>query len=124
DRMWAQALAELERAERLNRRFFSPSELTARRAQWTPPVDIFEGPSEFVVQVALPDVDPARIECALNNHVLLVRGERRRRTVPPATEIRRVEIPQGRFERRLAIAAYRIESTSFVDGCLTLVLAK
>lgn len=124
DVMWAEALAAVARADRLHRRFFAPAVLPTRRVSWIPPVDVFEGPDEFVVQVVLPDVQPTEIACALDNHVLVIAGERRHPAALVGMTVHRMEIPRGRFERRLAIAAYAIKSQQLVNGCLTLVLAK
>lgn len=124
DVMWAEALATLAHAERLRRQFFAPAVVPTRQASWTPPVDVFEGFDEFVVQVVLPDVHPTEIECALDSHVLVIAGERRRPVLPAGMAIRRLEIPRGRFECRLAIAAYAIKSRTLANGCLTVVLAK
>lgn len=124
DVMWAEALAAIAQAERLQRLFFAPTELPQRRASWTPPVDVFEDANEFVVQAILPDVPPEQIQCTLSNHVLVIAGERRRSILPAGLAIRRMEIPRGRFECRLAIAAYAIKSRILSNGCLTVVLAK
>lgn len=124
DIMWADALATIARAERLHGRFFAPAVVPTRRVSWTPPVDVFEGVDEFVVRVVLPDVHPAQVACTLDNHVLIIAGERRCPATPVGMTVRRMEIPRGYFECRLAIAAYAIESQELANGCLTLVLAK
>ncbi|MCB2021072.1 MAG: Hsp20/alpha crystallin family protein [Rhizobacter sp.] len=124
ERMWAEALATLERAERLQRQFFLPAGGERGRACWAPPTDVFESASEFFVLIALPDVAPDRIEIGFEAQVLTVTGERRFPAALAGTAIRRMEIPQGRFERRLAIAARTLLRSSFDNGCLTLVLAK
>lgn len=124
DVMWAEALSAIAHAERLQRQFCAPKLAPTRRVSWTPPVDVFEGLDEFVVQAVLPDVQPARIECSLDNHVLVIAGERNRSILPAGMAIRRMEIPRGRFECRLAIAAYAIKSRTLSNGCLTVVLAK
>jgi len=51
------------------------------------------------------------------------------RTLPPALRdavIHRLELPQGRFERRLPLPAgrYRDVRRSAVDGCLVITLEK
>lgn len=124
DRMWAEALARLERAERLQRQFFLPAGKAGRHICWAPPVDVFEGAAEFFVLVALPDVEPDRIEISFSDHVLVVAGERRLSGALAGTAIRRMEIPQGRFERRLAIPAATLLRSAFDNGCLMLVLEK
>ena len=124
ERMWADALAALERAERLQQRFFEPAGGARGRTCWVPPLDVFESASEFFVLIALPGVVPEQVDIAFEAQMLIVSGECR---FPPAlrgTAIRRMEIPHGRFERRLAIAARTLLRSSFDNGRLTLVLAK
>ncbi|MEO8122494.1 MAG: Hsp20/alpha crystallin family protein [Burkholderiales bacterium] len=121
-RMWAEAVALLERAERLERQFFLPP--VARGACWSPPIDVFETELELTVLVALPDVDPAQIELAFADGVLIVSGVRRLPVVLAGAAIRRLEIPQGRFERRLAVPARCLARSEFRNGCLLVVLAK
>lgn len=123
-RMWAEALEVLERAERLQRQFFLPSESATSRSCWAPPADVFETPDSFVVLLALPDVDPTGIRLAFENGSLSVAGERRLPGKLSGATIRRLEIPQGRFERQIALAARSIERSEFKNGCLMVILAK
>lgn len=123
-RMWAEALEVLERAERLKRQFFVPPDRAGRSASWAPPVDVFETAGSFVVLFALPDVDPGRIELSFENGMLSVAGERRLPGALTGATIRRLEIPQGRFERRIGITARSLSRSEFTNGCLTVVLEK
>lgn len=119
--MWAHACEMLAEAERLQRQFFVISR--DRRAAWEPPVDVYETEREFVVCVALPGVRPSHIEIALDGDLLVIAGER----VLPAGSalIRRLEIPHGRFERRLAMpASAKLAGHALEDGCLVLTLRK
>jgi HSP20 family protein len=123
-RMWAEALEMLERAERLKRQFFLPPAAGSRGASWAPPVDVLETPEAFVVLVAVPDVDPTRIELSFGNGTLLISGERRLPASLAGAAIRRLEIPQGRFERRMRVAARSLVRSECSNGCLTVVLNK
>lgn len=124
ERMWAEALATLDRAERLQRRFFLPTEGASGGSCWAPPTDVFEGANEFIVLIALPGIAAERIEITFDGKVLTVAGERRFPAALACTAVRRLEIPHGHFERRLAIAARKLLRSSLDEGCLTLVLAK
>jgi HSP20 family protein len=123
--MWAEACEALARAERMHRQFFRPGEIGSR-AVWEPPVDIFESEDELWIVAALPGVEPSRLDIAVEAGVLIIAGERRTPTLQRAAAIHRLEIPHGRFERRIALPAARFELTQrdVVDGCLTLVLRK
>ncbi len=123
--MWAEACEALARAERLQREFFRLGPPSSRPS-WEPPVDIFETERELWIVAALPGVDASAVELTLADGIIVIAGDRR----PPGTQreatIHRLEIPQGRFERRIALPAGRFELTrrEVRDGCLTLVLLK
>ena len=124
-RMWAEACELLDQAERLQRQFFQPAAGAVRPA-WEPPVDIFETEDDLWICVALPGVEPDDVRIVVQDRTLVVTGER---PLPPecrAGMIHRVEIPHGRFERRIALQAGRFElrRRELSNGCLTLTLRK
>jgi HSP20 family molecular chaperone IbpA len=123
--MWAEACEALARAERLRRQFFWLGE-AATRPVWEPPVDIFETPSELSIVAALPGVVASRLEVGIREGVLIIAGDRPAPALQREAAIHRLEIPQGRFERQIALPAGRFELArrELVDGCLTLVLRK
>lgn len=119
--MWAEACALLARAEHMHRQFFEPA---PEAAAWEPPVDIFETASGLEVLVALPGVRPDDLQIVIDGGDLIVVG---RRPLPPevrSATIRRIEIPFGRFERRipLPVASWRLVRHELADGCLVLAL--
>jgi HSP20 family protein len=121
--MWAEACEALARAERLHRQFFRPG-TTDVLSVWEPPVDIFENGRELWIIAALPGVDAARLEVMVEDGVLVITGERPPLALQRASAIHRLELPQGRFERRIGLPAGRFEllKRELADGCLTLVL--
>jgi HSP20 family molecular chaperone IbpA len=101
--MWSQAFDMLARAERMHREIFRPS--GAGKPVWEPPVDILETPHQVLVLVALPGVSPDAVTTSIEGSELVVAGSR---ILPPewATAIiHRLELPQGRFERRVRLPA-------------------
>lgn len=124
-RMWAEACRLIEQAERLHRQFFRFDRIAARPA-WEPPVDVLEDDREIAVVVALPGVAPGEAEVVLDRDALLIRAERRVPFGDRAREIRRLEIPHGRFERRVPLPPIPLApaGTRWVDGCLVVVLRK
>ncbi|MBL8858456.1 MAG: Hsp20/alpha crystallin family protein [Planctomycetes bacterium] len=123
--MWERAAELLERADKAQRRFFHLQQ-DARRACWEPPIDVFESAHEIAILIALPGVRAEDIEITLERASLVIAA---RRTLPEAfsaAEVRRLEIPQGRFERRIPLApgSYEILERRVVDGCLCLRLGK
>jgi HSP20 family molecular chaperone IbpA len=104
--MLSDAIETLARAERLHRQFLSLQPLAAtREPSWEPPIDVLETEFEILILIVLPGVDPDQVEAVLDDETLVVSG---RRTLPEElrnARIHRLELPQGRFERRIPIVA-------------------
>ncbi|QXL85002.1 Hsp20/alpha crystallin family protein [Comamonas sp. NLF-1-9] len=122
DWMWSDALAALDRAERLHRQLFQPRYAST----WEPPVDMLETDHEVLIYVALPGVDAHEVQAVIEGAVLVVTG---RRTLPPALRtaaIHRLELPQGRFERHIGLPPGRYGAVDVGNerGCLVIRLHK
>jgi len=116
----------LARAERLHREFFRPIQSASRLPAWEPPVDILETVREVLVLVALPGVDAERVEVATEGGDLIFAGVRTLPAELRTAVIHRLELPQGRFERRVRLpaGAYSGIRRAVVDGCLLITLQK
>jgi len=124
--MWSEACDMLARAERLHREMFRPRRLGLPGPVWEPPVDVIETDHAVLVLVALPGVDPDRVEATLQGAELVVAGMR---VLPPELRtaiIHRLELPQGQFERRIRLPAGRYASVrrSTANGCILITLEK
>ena len=124
--MWSEACEMLSRAERMHREMFRPAGAQARQPSWEPPVDVLETELEVLALVALPGVDPEKVEAAIENDELVIAGTR---TYPAALRtaiIHRLELPQGRFYRRLRLPAGRYNGVrrAVTDGLLVITLQK
>ncbi len=121
DAMWSEALVVLARTDRLPRGVFQPT-----AAGWEPAVDVLETEAGLLIVVALPGVRPDEVEVGISAGELLVRGTRRWPTVQRPARVHRVELPHGRFERRLPLphGAYQLTGQDFADGCLMLTLRR
>lgn len=123
-RMWTQAMEMIGEAERLHRQFFD----IGRRARpcWEPPLDIFESGEELWLYYALPGVQPEAVRVVLDGEVLEVSGERQLPSQARRGAIRRLEIPYGPFERRVALPSgrYRLIRNEFDAGCLIIGLSR
>lgn len=124
--MWAEACEMLDRAERLHRQFFRPVVEARRGPTWEPPIDIFETDQQLGIVIALPGVEPKQIEVTIDGDLLRVAGSRQLPAFAESYVIHRIEIPHGRFERRIRLQAGRIEliRREARNGCLMLVFAK
>ena len=121
--MWGEALDMLARAERMHRQLFQPASTSARRPSWEPPVDILEYDQGLRLLFALPGVAPEDIQVRLEAGALIVTAVRRLSHASGAGMIRRLEIPHGRFVRRIALAGpTRIADSQYHNGCLELHL--
>jgi HSP20 family protein len=130
--MWSEALAVLERAERLQRQFFAPPHLGSARGvpQWEPPVDILETGEAVVVHVALPGVAADSVTIAADAGGITVSALRAFPCREQGAHIHRVEIPYGRFERRIDLpladpyAPLELAARQLEDGVLTMVFRR
>ncbi|HEV2220354.1 MAG TPA: Hsp20/alpha crystallin family protein [Casimicrobiaceae bacterium] len=126
DWMLSQAFGLIEQAERLHRQFFRLASSPRTQASWEPPADVFEDEQEIVIVVAMPGVAPERIEVTNEPGALLVRGVRPLPLAGACQAIRRLEIPYGVFERRIALPPGRLEASlpECANGCLVLRLRR
>jgi HSP20 family protein len=124
--MWARACELIDRAERLHRQFFQPTAAPVRDLSWEPPVDIIETDSELLIGVALPGVDSRAVKVTVDSNTVMVTGFRRANTLPRGSRVHRLEIPYGRFERRITFPASSLQlgQAEFADGCLMLKFSK
>ncbi len=120
--MWGDALSLLEQAERLHRQFVRASLSEARC--WEPPVDVVENDGKVIVQVALPGVPAGAVVVGFDPGGITVSGVS---AFPGsrAARIHRIEIPYGRFQRRIALPMHALEPVAqeLVDGCLVLTFS-
>jgi len=126
DWMWSEACEMLARAERMHRELFKPAGSLARLPAWEPPVDILETEFEVLALVALPGVDAENAQAVIEEGELVIAGTR---VLPPelrTATIHRLELPQGRFYRRLRLPPGRYSNVrrSSAAGCLVITLQK
>jgi HSP20 family protein len=121
--MLSEAIGSLARAERLHQQFFGLQ--SAGSPCWEPPIDVLETDEELLIFVALPGVDADQVEAAIDGRILIISGNR---TLPAElrnAHIHRLELPQGRFERRIGLPVGRYAiSRHAVNGCIVFRLAK
>jgi HSP20 family protein len=124
--MWARACELLERAERLQRQFVRYIGPGVDVAVWEPPVDVQESADELAFSFALPGVEPDQIVVSLDGEALTVSAIRPVRLAHRRAVIRRLEIPHGRFVRRVPLngPAMRLVESRYANGCLEVRLAR
>lgn len=121
DLMWADALARLARADRLHQDFFRPAP-----AGWEPPVDLLETEHELILMAALPGVRASEVDLVVGRGELAIVGTRLLPASLRLARVHRMELPHGRFERRVALpqGAYELARREIQDGLLLVVLRK
>ena len=124
--MWPEACAMLARAERLHSQFFHVAEAGVRQRLWEPPVDVLETSGHVVVLVGLPGVDPGSVQAAIEDEALIVAGDRSLPRELGRIFIHRMELPLGRFERKVLLPRGRYRDVHYAtsDGCLVVTLTK
>jgi HSP20 family protein len=96
--MLGEALSMLDRAQRLQRQFFTHDVVS-----WEPPVDIVEADNALLVHVALPGVSADAITVALDPAGITISALRAFPCRNEGGQIHRLEIPYGRFERHIGL---------------------
>ena len=120
----------LDRADRLHRQFFSPPLNHGAGPGWEPPVDVVETADEVRVHIALPGVSPDSITIVQDDGGIVVSALRPFPCREEAAHIHRVEIPYGRFQRRIDLplqdpySPIELVGKSLADGVLTLTFQR
>jgi HSP20 family molecular chaperone IbpA len=124
--MWAEACDLVEQAERLRREFFRLGRTTAAGPAWEPPIDVCDDGEEVWVEIALPGIAPASLQVAVEGTAIEVRAERPLPAGARRGRIVRLEIPYGRFERRIELppGRYELGRRELAQGCIQLVLRR
>ena len=118
--MWSQAMELADEATRLQKRFLRYLGPAEGAVSWEAPVDIYKTDAGLMLNFALPGVAPEDIEVRLERGALVVSAMRRPRIAGCGATIRRLEIPYGRFVRRVALSGstVRIADSRYLNGCL------
>lgn len=124
--LWELALTAMERAGKLQSQFFRFAGQPAGDPIWEPPVELVEHDGRLLLTVALPGVRPAAIDLRLEGNILAILAERPLPHAFSGGKVHRLEIPYGRFERRLQLppGPYQLVQRHAEDGCLLLVLQR
>jgi HSP20 family protein len=124
-RLWADAVDLLHKAERLHQQFFRIGAPGETQAVWEPPVDLVESETGIDLTVALPGVAPDDLRVSFDGQALHIEALRPFAALANQV-IHRLEIPYGRFERRVSVppGPYSALEQTFANGCLHLHLRK
>ena len=121
-------LAAIER--QLNQLFESPLRSEEQMGvTWSPAVDIYETPTQFVLTAEVPGVNNSEIDIKVVDRNLILRGERRwERDAQTQGELfHRLESSYGKFERTFSLSEQIVVddiSAEISRGVLTVMLPK
>ena len=93
------------------------------RADWTPPADIYETETSYLIAIDLPGVDRQVLEIDIDDNRLMVKGTR----VVDQSMRQRTERPGGRFLRAFTVPGSVDQSqigAEYKDGVLQVRLPK
>jgi HSP20 family protein len=95
---------------------------------WTPPVDLYETATDFILTADLPGLSRDQIDVSVDENRVIIRGERVGGPLDmPCEQFHRVERGHGRFSRSFALPdavdVSRV-SADLKDGILTVRIPK
>ncbi len=117
--------------ERMNRLFDLSRDRTfgepLEQGVWQPPVDIYEDEHEVVVKMELPEVKQEAIDVQIEDHTLIITGERKLECEEKKQNYHRIERSYGPFRRTFSLPATVDEDktrASCDHGVLKVVMPK
>jgi HSP20 family protein len=124
--MWPEACAALARAERLHSQFYHFEGGRELEVVWQPPADVLETALQICIIIAMPGVPPTSVSAIIEDGQLIVSGIRQLPAQLDGAVVHRLELPHGRFHRRIPLprGRYGAVHSSSVNGCLIVTLDK
>lgn len=116
--------------DRLDRRLeeeFGKGEKVLQPGNWMPPADIRETDSEVVISAELPGIDEKDIQIEIEDHHLVISGQREFERETKKEDYQRVERSYGAFCRSFALpASVDVDKIKAVDekGVLKITIPK
>ena len=102
-------------------------ETEGTRANWAPPIDIYETPDAYRVVAELPGFGPDDVDVTVNEGTLTIKGERKFYDEVNEENFHRVERRFGSFQRIVSLPAQveadKVEA-NFDKGVLTVSIPK
>jgi len=124
----------LQQAERIHRNYLQIAASArfrasyGRKPSWEPPVNVVETDESWWVILAIPGVAVDRVDVRLEGRELVITGDRPLPGCCHDGELKIWEIPLGRFERRVRLAAGEhqpsVGDISLQNGLLVIELRK
>jgi HSP20 family protein len=117
----------LEPFEEMDKMFSELIPASRGQAGFVPAVDVYEDKNNVIVETQLAGVDPEKVDIAIENDVLIIKGESEKKSEVEDKNYYRKEIRRGSFYRSVPLPTHVIgEKASAVaeDGVLKVSIPK
>lgn len=94
---------------------------------FTPAVDMYEDKNNVIIETQLAGVDPDKVDIAIENDVLTIKGESEKKSEVDENNYYRKEIRRGSFYRSVPLPTHVIgdkATAEAIDGVLKIVVPK
>ncbi|OGY45632.1 MAG: hypothetical protein A2744_03015 [Candidatus Buchananbacteria bacterium RIFCSPHIGHO2_01_FULL_44_11] len=94
---------------------------------FVPLIDVYETKTNVVVETPLPGIDPEKVDIAINNDVLQIKGTTAKHSEVEDKDYYHKEIRSGSFYRSVVLPAHVLAakaSAVFADGILKITVPK
>lgn len=126
--LWLQSHELLAQAERIQQRLLASVQAVAPGGPdpvGPIPLNLFEGADQLTLMAAVPGVGPGGVQVTLDEGALVLRAHRSLPSACKVGALRLLEIPCGRFERRLRLPpGLVLDQVTLQDGMLLITLRK
>lgn len=96
-------------------------------SSFTPAMDVYEKGNDLIVEAQLPGIDPNKVEVAVENDVLTIKGSSEKKKEVDEKNYYRKEIHAGSFYRSMVLPAHvqgDKAKAEFEDGVLKVSVPK
>ncbi len=94
---------------------------------FVPPIDVYQDKDNITVEATLPGINPEKVDIAIENDVLTIKGESEQKKEVEEKDYYRKEIRTGSFYRSIALPAHVLGDKAeavYEDGILKIVIPK
>lgn len=125
---WTPFLPEFSGFEEMDKVFsdFMPA-VRGSQAGFLPAVDMYEDKENVIVEAQLAGIDPEKVDVAIENDVLTIKGESEKKSEVEEKNYYRKEIRRGGFYRSIPLPVHAIGDNAqaeAIDGVLKITIPK